>query len=99
MKPFTTDGCSGGMSIIWRFISGHNPPWEGACIIHDRAYWMGGCSKMRRAADLRLAYAVCHRGYPIMAAAMFYSVRIAGWAYWPLPWRWGYAHKWPKCKC
>lgn len=52
LLPFTTDGCSGGMSLAWRAIShrypefgdlhGGVPPWEFCCEIHDRAYHAGG---------------------------------------------------------
>jgi hypothetical protein len=47
--PFTTDGCSGGMSAIWKDASdtfptlrasiGDTPPWENCCVIHDKAYF------------------------------------------------------------
>ncbi len=46
--PFTTDGCSGGMSAIWQEANdvfpalsnkiGATPPWEQCCITHDKAY-------------------------------------------------------------
>ena len=46
--PFTTDGCSGGLSWTWRRAvatfpdlapaKGENPAWEQCCITHDRAY-------------------------------------------------------------
>ena len=46
--PFTTDGCSGGMSSMWQVaadtmpdladVLGQHPPWEECCVIHDRAY-------------------------------------------------------------
>ncbi|ATF19656.1 hypothetical protein PhaeoP128_03049 [Phaeobacter gallaeciensis] len=41
--PFTTDGCSGGLSAIWRQMSGKygadgGPPFEACCIAHDRLY-------------------------------------------------------------
>jgi hypothetical protein len=52
LAPFTTDGCSGGMSSLWAFIAerypafaeAHEgvPPWEGCCVTHDRAYHLGG---------------------------------------------------------
>lgn len=52
IAPFKTDGCSGGLSIGWAFISttvpaiarrhGDRPPWEHCCIAHDRAYHRGG---------------------------------------------------------
>lgn len=50
--PFTTDGCSGGLSIAWdviaetlpAFAETHEPrpPWEACCVTHDRAYHAAG---------------------------------------------------------
>lgn len=50
--PFTTDGCSGGLSIGWEYLAGkiqsfqktHGtlPPWESCCITHDKAYHTAG---------------------------------------------------------
>jgi hypothetical protein len=50
--PFTTDGCSGGMSSLWAFTAEHypafadahegRPPWEDCCVAHDRVYHAGG---------------------------------------------------------
>ena len=50
--PFTTDGCSGGLSIGWNYLSeaierigeihGSLPPWESCCVTHDRAYHAAG---------------------------------------------------------
>lgn len=50
--PFTTDGCSGGMSAGWglvaagfpEFAARHDsrPPWEECCTVHDRAYHVAG---------------------------------------------------------
>jgi hypothetical protein len=49
--PFTTDGCSGGLSAGWELLAkrlpgfqqryGSRPPWEACCVAHDRAYWRG----------------------------------------------------------
>ena len=62
LEPFTTDGCSGGMSSLWTFTAEHYPafaeahegvpPWEGCCVTHDRAYHAGGAS-----ADPEASYA------------------------------------------
>lgn len=51
LLPFTTDGCSGGLSEGWNSFAslfpafrnkfGENPPWESCCVDHDRAYWKG----------------------------------------------------------
>lgn len=50
--PFTTDGCSGGLSSAWTIVAdrfptfaevhGATPPWEECCVIHDRAYHAAG---------------------------------------------------------
>ena len=52
LAEFTTDGCSGGLSVSWdnfaeqaRFFRdrhGTRPPWENCCVEHDRAYHIGG---------------------------------------------------------
>ena len=51
IKPFYSDGCSGGLSFGWQKIAdtlpafaekfGDKPPWETCCIVHDQAYWRG----------------------------------------------------------
>lgn len=50
--PFTTDGCSGGLSMAWDLIADllpafaatheEHPPWEACCVTHDRAYHSAG---------------------------------------------------------
>ena len=52
LAPFTTDGCSGGMSSLWAFTAEQypafadahegRPPWEACCVAHDRVYHAGG---------------------------------------------------------
>lgn len=52
LAPFGSDGCSGGLSSGWAFVSkalpavaqrhGDRPPWESCCVAHDRAYHTGG---------------------------------------------------------
>ena len=95
-KPFTTDGCSGGMSWFWRTVLRRPLPWEGACESHDRTYWKGGTRDARRTADMVLATRVLQRGYPIMAALMYYAVRIGGHPLLPFAWRWNYGQRWPR---
>jgi len=51
LAGFTTDGCSGGLSIGWEYLAeqiddireyhGMRPPWEDCCITHDRRYHTG----------------------------------------------------------
>ena len=52
LAPFTTDGCSGGLSIGWNHLAaavehikeihGDSPPWDDCCVTHDRAYHTAG---------------------------------------------------------
>jgi hypothetical protein len=52
MTDFWTDGCSGGLSAGWDYLSdqfpdvkarhGEHPPWESCCEVHDVAYHEGG---------------------------------------------------------
>lgn len=52
LSEFTSDGCSGGLSVGWQYLSGkikkfqsvHGtlPPWEECCVTHDKAYHTGG---------------------------------------------------------
>ena len=96
LKPFETDGCSGGMSAAWQFFRGRPTPWEGECIEHDRAYHPGGSRAERLAADRKLRGAVAERDHPKTAAVMYYAIRLGGHPWWPLPWRWGFGYRWPR---
>ena len=52
LAPFETDGCSGGLSDVWRLVAGRLPDfaaahqslplWEACCVTHDRAYHRAG---------------------------------------------------------
>ena len=52
LSPFSTDGCSGGLSAGWEQIAarfpefaanhGQEPPWQACCVAHDRVYHRGG---------------------------------------------------------
>ena len=95
LKPFKSDGCSGGLSWYWRNNLGGNPPWEGCCVEHDEAYHKGGSQRDRVKADLKLYECVRSKGHPIWAAVMWYAVRVGGHPYWPTPFRWGFGRDWP----
>lgn len=51
LAPFSSDGCSGGMSAGWALVTstlpaiavrhGDRPPWEDCCMAHDRTYHAG----------------------------------------------------------
>ncbi len=73
--PFTTDGCSGGLSAGWQHLAalfpalgrrfGERPPWEACCVAHDRAYWAGraeGGYALRKQADGALRQCVLAMG-------------------------------------
>lgn len=66
--PFTTDGCSGGMTLLWNFLFDRNPPWNGCCVEHDKFYWQGGTAEDRRWADAGLLIGVAQKGYPLIAS-------------------------------
>lgn len=66
LAPFTTDGCSGGLSSTWAvvadlfpdFSAAHEgrPPWEACCFDHDRRYHNAdGSTEASRSYDARLA--------------------------------------------
>ncbi len=52
LSEFTSDGCSGGLSVGWQYLSdkiehlktvhGDLPPWESCCVAHDRRYHTAG---------------------------------------------------------
>lgn len=56
LAPFTTDGCSGGLSATWKTLAqrvpefaasfGEEPQWEACCVTHDRAYHDAGPSAL-----------------------------------------------------
>jgi hypothetical protein len=93
---FTTDGCSGYISWAWFAVTGHAPPMEGACIIHDLLYWSGGTrcettGRMTRAqADAWLFDVVRYRGSVVGAWIMWIGCRVGGSQYLPFAWRWRY---------
>lgn len=51
LTEFTTDGCSGGLSVGWEYLAGKvqnfqenhgtEPAWQSCCESHDRAYHSG----------------------------------------------------------
>jgi len=94
-KPFTTDGCSGGMSWVWRKVLKEPPPWEGCCVRHDFAYLKGGSWSKKYFADKLLMNCVWKKGYRLWAILIFLSVSFYGVRWLPTPFRWGYGWKYP----
>lgn len=96
IAPFTTDGCSGGMSWLYNNLFHKELPWRDVCVEHDKAYWQGGTKKERRDADIELMCGVAKSGYPIIGSLMYVAVRFGGHWIFPTPYRWGYGWKYPK---
>ena len=94
--PFVSDGCSGGLSWVWRRVYHVPPPWEGACVDHDRRYWRGGTPAERLDADRELRERIAGTGHPAIARIAFWAVRAGGHPWWPLPWRWNFGRPWPE---
>lgn len=90
LKPFKSDGCSGGMSWLWRKIFKRPPPWEDVCVRHDQAYHKGGRSGQRLSADINMMLDIIVKGYPNIAVLMFILVRIGGLPILPTSYRWGF---------
>lgn len=95
-KPFTTDGCSGGMSWLWLTFTGELPPWEHMCVLHDQAYWRGGTRHARYRADVLLRDRLIVAGHRNWAWLIYWSVRVGGHPWLPTSWRWGYGWPYPR---
>jgi len=86
LAPFVTDGCT-------MFVDGPfyvQDSWLQCCESHDFAYWMGGASTEREAADVRLENCVAQKGYSFTGSLMYYGVRLGGGPQFSTPFRWGY---------
>jgi len=86
LAPFVTDGCS-------MFPDGTlaNPTrWQHCCIEHDFAYYTGGPSALREAADSQLYECILAETNKVVADLVYYGVRIGGTPVLATPWRWGY---------
>lgn len=81
ITPFTTDGCSGGLSDSWAYFAGvfpkfvahfgERPPWETCCVAHDKLYWQGETEQgfdKRQDADLALKHCVIAVGEDLAPA-------------------------------
>ena len=64
LADFTSDGCSGGLTIGWEYLAGKivsfqeqhgtQPAWEDCCVAHDRRYHTGGPGKVTAGESFRL---------------------------------------------
>lgn len=86
LKPFTTDGCS-----LWMDGTPAQPNlWRHCCVVHDKAYWLGGTEAERKAADDTIQACVKEAQGPGMADYMYTHIRWGGSPYWFSLYRWGY---------
>ena len=87
LRPFSSDGCSlfPDSSLISK------ADWCSCCFEHDLAYWRGGTSDERKAADSRLKDCVSEKtGSETLATLMYEGVRFGGSPYFYNWYRWGY---------
>lgn len=91
MTPFKSDGCS-FIGPIYRAF-GKVPPGTEFCVEHDREYWAGGTFAEFVASNLRLALRLAEAGYPLLALIRLIGVTLGGWPFLPMPWRWGFGHR------
>lgn len=102
---FHSDGCSGGLSKLWKKVFGELPPFETACREHDLEYYWGGSYGNRLYADLVLARNVVVMGtmsvefpwhpiafllYFLLAIVVFVVVQIGGASHWKRPYSWDF---------
>ena len=88
LSDFRTDGCS----LFPDRAEGKD--WCLCCVRHDVAYWRGGSSDERLAADRELRACVARStGSDALARTMFAGVRAGGSPWLPTSWRWGFG--WP----
>ena len=83
---FKSDGCS-------LFPDGD---YVDCCVEHDKAYYFGGSSKLRREADKKLYKCVAAKKgfhHKIIAPIMWLGVRTLGVSWLPTSFRWGFGRK------
>jgi hypothetical protein len=86
-SAFVSDGCSlvPDASLIG------DSDWCSCCYVHDIAYWMGGTTEQRLAADIALEVCVTEASdSETLANVMYQGVRLGGSPYLDTPFRWGF---------
>ena len=81
-KPFTSDGCT--LSPDWEVLH--------CCVEHDMDYWCGGTKEERKTTDRVFRDCVEEKSETV-GTLYWIGVRGGGISYIPVPWRWGYGHK------
>lgn len=87
-NPDNSDGCT-LLSFVNRLLLRPPLSFRHCCVDHDRDYWYGGTSKMRKESDIRLRRCVLNQtGNNLLAWTMYIAVRFFGSPRLPTPWRW-----------
>lgn len=92
LRPFNSDGCSLSPNSFFKvdFVE--------CCVEHDIAYWLGGTSEQKIAADNifrscmneKIKFSYTATAYQSVAYTYYWGVRIGGDANLPNSFRWGY---------
>lgn len=87
LNDFSSDGCS-----LFPDRSLISPTdWCSCCLEHDIAYWQGGTTAQRLAADRKLRDCVLAKtGDAVLAELMYQGVRFGGSSWFYTWYRWGY---------
>ena len=76
------DGCSGGVSWIYRHLLKRDVPFLYCCDEHDLAYEEGGGAHDRALADRRFRECLQDSGRGLRAWLFWLAVRVCGWWFW-----------------
>lgn len=93
IKPFKSDGCSGGWPDAWKNKNGRKVSIYEACLKHDMVYWCGreGEHLARFFADVDLMVDVVRKtGRIKLGVIMFSGIRTGGGSWTHLPFKWGF---------
>ena len=93
IKPFKSDGCSGGWPDVWKNTKGKKVSLYEACLKHDLSYWAGYIDEgmERFMADVRLMIDVALKTErPELALIMFLGVRVGGIDWIPTKFKWSF---------
>lgn len=85
-KPVSNDGCSGGLSKVYRLFTGKPPVFEYCCRRHDGGYAQDGTADTRLKKDNELAACVAETT-PHMAGPVWFFVRVFGQPFQHFDWR------------
>jgi hypothetical protein len=91
LDTFSTDGCSnypdGKLHTLKK-------EWLHCCVVHDRAYWLGGMKSERKKADKALKQCIFNINKSplnkLRAKAMYTAVRLFGGPKFNMSYSWGY---------